>query len=180
MIEDVIEREGGYSNHPSDKGGPTRFGITQAVARADGYTGDMRTFPIERARKIYLESYYEGPGFDRVMAVAPRLAEELVDTGINMGTGRAASFLQRALNALNRQRRDYPDITVDQQIGPKTAGALLAFKQRRKNDAETVLLRLVEGFQATRYVEICEARQANEDFLFGWVMNRIGNTQEQP
>lgn len=178
MIEDVIVREGGYVNDPNDRGGKTRYGVTEAVARANGYRGDMRSLPIETARRIYLESYYEGPGFHRVMALMPRLADELVDTGINMGTGRAAGFLQRALNALNRQGRDYRDIAVDNQIGPATAGALLAFKQRRGKDAETVLLRLVEGFQTTRYVDICEARQANEEFLFGWIFNRVGNVKD--
>ena len=34
LIDELIEREGGYANHPADKGGPTRFGITEAVARA--------------------------------------------------------------------------------------------------------------------------------------------------
>jgi len=29
VIYDLIEREGGFSNHPADKGGPTKYGITQ-------------------------------------------------------------------------------------------------------------------------------------------------------
>ncbi len=39
LIDALIEREGGYVNHPDDKGGPTCFGITEAVARAQGYRG---------------------------------------------------------------------------------------------------------------------------------------------
>ena len=49
LIDDVIGREGGYSNHPADRGGPTRWGITEAVARAHGFAGDMRDFPREDA-----------------------------------------------------------------------------------------------------------------------------------
>ncbi|HGV4401999.1 TPA: glycosyl hydrolase 108 family protein, partial [Klebsiella pneumoniae] len=42
IIEGILGKEGGYVDHPSDKGGPTRWGITQTIARAHGYTGDMR------------------------------------------------------------------------------------------------------------------------------------------
>ncbi|MES2753138.1 MAG: glycosyl hydrolase 108 family protein, partial [Pseudomonadota bacterium] len=28
LIDAVIGREGGYSNHPADRGGPTRWGVT--------------------------------------------------------------------------------------------------------------------------------------------------------
>ena len=45
LIDGLIEREGGYVNHPADKGGPTCFGITEAVARAHGYAGAMRSLP---------------------------------------------------------------------------------------------------------------------------------------
>ena len=41
LIDALIEREGGYVDHPADKGGPTCFGITEAVARAHGYRGAM-------------------------------------------------------------------------------------------------------------------------------------------
>lgn len=178
MIAQVIEREGDYVDHPSDPGGKTRYGITERVARANGYGGDMRALPRELAVRIYLDQYYVGPGFHRVAAHMPALAEELVDTGVNMGTGRAAGFVQRALNALNRQGRDYPDLTIDNQFGPQSVGALLALKQKRGRDAEKVLLRLCECFQGTRYVEICEGKPSSEDFLFGWVLNRIGNVAE--
>jgi lysozyme family protein len=41
LINALIEREGGYVNHPADRGGPTRYGITEAVARAHGYGGPL-------------------------------------------------------------------------------------------------------------------------------------------
>ena len=52
-IDEVIAREGGYGHHPADRGGPTNFGITQAVARANGYAGDMRKLPRTLAETIY-------------------------------------------------------------------------------------------------------------------------------
>ena len=47
LIDALIEREGGYVHHPADKGGATCFGVTEAVARANGYVGDMRFLPRE-------------------------------------------------------------------------------------------------------------------------------------
>ncbi len=52
LIEALIEREGGYSNHPSDRGGPTKYGITEAVARAHGFSGAMRNLPRDEAAAI--------------------------------------------------------------------------------------------------------------------------------
>ena len=45
LINAVIDREGRYVNHPADRGGPTCWGITEAVARAQGYDGSMRDLP---------------------------------------------------------------------------------------------------------------------------------------
>jgi lysozyme family protein len=44
MIDDLIAREGRYSDHPFDRGGPTNWGITEAVARDNGYMGKMRDY----------------------------------------------------------------------------------------------------------------------------------------
>ena len=49
LIDAVIDREGGYVDHPADPGGATRWGITAAVAHADGYTGEMRLLSRPRA-----------------------------------------------------------------------------------------------------------------------------------
>ena len=55
IINATIGVEGGYSNHPSDRGGPTRWGVTQAKAREHGYVGDMRQYPREMAVAVYLK-----------------------------------------------------------------------------------------------------------------------------
>src|SRR5947207_1293201 len=97
LIDETIGREGGYSDHPADRGGPTRYGITQAVARANGYTGDMRDFPRAKAAEICRRLYWHVPGFDRVAPIAPGVAGDLFDTAVNMGAATASAFLQRAL-----------------------------------------------------------------------------------
>jgi lysozyme family protein len=127
LIDELIEREGGYVNHPADKGGPTRYGITEAVARAHGYAGSMAELPREEAEAIYRRLYWLRPRFDEVVERTPAVAVELFDTGANMGPAVAATFLQRALTALNRNGKDYADLVPDGRVGPATLSALMPF-----------------------------------------------------
>jgi lysozyme family protein len=177
LIDDLIEREGGYVNHPADKGGPTRFGITEPVARAHGYAGGMADLPREEAAAIYRRLYWLRPRFDQVADRCPRVAAELFDTGANMGPAVAGTFLQRTLTALNRGGSDYPDLTPDGRVGPATLAALDAFLETRGNQrGETVLLRALEALQGERYLRLAEKRPSNEAFLYGWLANRIGES----
>lgn len=176
LVEALIEREGGYVNNAADRGGATCFGITEAVARAHGYGGAMRDFPRGEAEAIYRRLYWLRPQFDQVATRAPRLAAELFDTGVNMGPAVAATFLQRALTALNRSGKDYPDLIPDGRIGGTTLDALDAFLELRgASGGETVLLRAMEALQGERYLRLAERRPANEAFLYGWLANRIGS-----
>ena len=175
LIDGLIEREGGYANHPADKGGPTCIGITEAVARAHGYSGAMRDLPREEAEAIYKRLYWLRPRFDAVAERSQRLAAELFDTGVNMGPAVAVTFLQRALTALNRNGADYPDLVPDGRIAERTLAALDSFlKLRGRRSGETVLLRALEALQGERYLRLAERRPANEAFLYGWLANRIG------
>lgn len=174
LVDAIIEREGRYVNHQSDRGGPTCWGITQAVAKSQGYEGDMRHFPRSFAAKIYIEIYWRRPSFDKVSLRAAQIAAELFDTGVNMGTATAVGFLQRALNALNRSARDYPDLVVDQHIGPRTLSALDGYLASRGSAGEIILLRAMEALQGERYIALAERRPSQEAFLYGWLANRIG------
>jgi lysozyme family protein len=174
-IDELIEREGGYVDHRADAGGPTCFGITEAVARAHGYAGPMRLLPREEAAVIYKNLYWLRPRLDEVAKRSERVAAELFDTGVNMGPAVAVTFLQRALTALNRGGKDYLDLTPDGRIGRMTLFALDAFLAARgKTSGETVLLRALEALQGERYLRLAERRPANEAFLYGWLANRIG------
>jgi len=174
IIDALIDREGGYVNHPADKGGATCFGITEAVARAHGYAGEMRRLPRAEAVGIYRRLYWLRPRLDEVARRSDPLAAELFDTGVNMGATVAVTFLQRALTALNRNGKDYPDLTPDGRIGAATLGALDEFL-RLRNGGEAVLLRAIQALQGERYLRLAERRPANEAFLYGWLANRIGD-----
>lgn len=173
LIDELIEREGGYVDNPADKGGKTCWGITEAVARKAGYKGDMRELPRGFAEAIYMQDYVIKPGFHRVLDVSWKIGEELVDTGVNMGQALPGPWLQRILNALNQQARTFPDLVVDGQIGPATISALRTVLAKRGAAGEKVIVRALNCLQGARYLEITEARDKNETFFYGWMLNRV-------
>lgn len=131
VIDQIITVEGGYVNDPADSGGETSFGITVAVARANGYDGAMRDMPRSAAFDIYSAKYWDAVRGDDLLELSEAVAEEVVDAGVNMGTCRAGKFLQRALNVLNVGGALYPDLAVDGVIGPRTIRALRAYLVER-------------------------------------------------
>jgi len=173
LIDDVIVKEGGYSNNPNDSGGETNWGITFRVARKYGYLGQMRDMPRKVAEDIYEKRYWHEPGFHDISLIYPDVARELFDTGVNMGTGKAAEFLQVALNALNAQGKHYEDVAEDGDIGPATFRALTAYRARRGSEGERVMLTALNCLQGARYVELSRTRQKDEDFVYGWLKNRV-------
>lgn len=173
IIEGILKAEGGYVNDARDAGGETNWGITVATARANGYAGSMRELPRQTAVEIYKRRYVIAPGFDKIASLSQAIANELVDTGVNMGPAVAAKFLQRVLNSMNNQGKDYADLVVDGQAGAGTRAALQAFLIKRGKLGETVMVAALNALQGERYISLGEARQANEAFMFGWFANRV-------
>lgn len=170
IIDRVIAAEGGYSNNPNDRGGETMYGITKAVALANGYEGPMRDMPIAFARAVYRQSYVTEPGFDKVALLSKPIAAELVDTGVNMGPRKAAEFLQKWLNGFSATP---VDLVVDGKAGAATRDALKSFLDRRGKEGEEILVRCLNASQAMRYLEITEANKPQRTFLYGWVKERV-------
>jgi lysozyme family protein len=165
--------EGGHVNNPDDRGGETNHGITLETARANGFSGQMRDMTAAQAKAIRKAKYFVKPGIYHIAPLSERIATEVYDSGILHGTGTAAIWLQRALNALNRRGKDYADIDVDGGIGPATAAALKAYLKRNGRLAELRLLKALNVLQGAFCVTISEAREANETFLAGWLDNRV-------
>lgn len=172
IIDNVIAAEKGFVDHPNDRGGPTNFGITQAVARANGFHGHMRDLPISFARKIYRDRYIVIPRFDKIIDIDADIGEELVDTGVNMGPSRAAEFLQRWLNGFNNDGSRYADLFVDGRLGPLSFAALKAFLNWRGQEGRRVLYNALNCTQGARYLQITEDDRSQRDFLYGWMRAR--------
>ena len=173
LLNVIVATEGSYVDHPSDLGGPTIWGITERIARGFGYTKPMHVMSREEAKEIYLKQYIQAPGFDKIHAVNTIIGCEVIDTGVNMGVPMTGLFFQRVLNAMNQQGKHYDDVKVDGDCGPRTIAAFKAFLAKRGKDGEVVMLRALNCLQGARYIEISEAREKNEDFTFGWFLNRV-------
>jgi lysozyme family protein len=173
-FKDVVGIEGRYSNDPKDSGGETMYGITLRVARAEGYTGAMDAMPLAIAKSIYRSKYWDLHRLDSVMAIAGgRVAHEMFECAVNLPWGKAGTFLQRALNAMNQEAVMYADIPVDGQVGNLTLESLRSFMRRRGNEGATVLLRALNAQQGMHYLTLAEARQKDERFVYGWFNNRV-------
>lgn len=160
-FEEVISIEGGYVNNPKDPGGETKFGISKRAFP----NIDIKSLTLNEAKSIYWENYWSNDRLNLDMIDDYCIQLELFDTAVNMGVSTAAMMLQEALNLLNRNERNYLDLTVDGWIGETT---LNAFKKSNKDILEKVL----NGLQFMRYVEIVRYNPEQEVFFNGW-MKRV-------
>lgn len=106
----LIGNEGGYSNNPKDPGGETMWGVTARVARAYGYTGQMRDLPRDTAKAIAKKLYWDPLRLDELDA---RVAFQIFDANYN--GGHPVIWMQGAAGA-----------KVDGLIGPQTIAAVQA------------------------------------------------------
>jgi lysozyme family protein len=154
LISKVIEREGGYVNHPSDHGGPTNWGITQGTLAAWRGTPvsaeDVRNLTQAEARKIYRANYFDQLGD----VTDPKVLEFLFDYAVNSGTTRAVMALQKVLG-----------VTPDGAWGPKSKAAL-----RDVNQASLYPFLICERLD--NYLRIIARDHSQVVFAQGWA-NRV-------
>ena len=122
ILDEIIRREGGYVNHPADRGGPTNFGITAQTLGNWRQLGrpataaEVQALTEAEALAIYRQQYITGPGFEAI--THPALLHLLVDAAVHSGPKRAVQWLQTSLG-----------VAADGVIGPKTRAALAAADQ---------------------------------------------------
>lgn len=173
IIDGILAMEGGYSLNPKDKGGATNWGITEATARAHGYTGEMINLTRTEAFSILEEDYWIKPGFEQISTLSYPISFELCDAAVNIGPHYPCVWLQRWLNALNREERSYQDIKTDGKIGPRKLAALKHFLTLRGKQGEEVLVKALNCSQGAYYLDITEKNRQNEEFIFGWMKARV-------
>jgi lysozyme family protein len=109
----TAQHEAGYSNHPSDPGGETMYGITLRVARKWGYLGQMRFLPKSLAEEIFYKEYWLPIRGDDLPFP---LAYQLFDMSVNSGPPQTTKLLQRILG-----------VKDDGDFGPVTLSAAIAW-----------------------------------------------------
>jgi lysozyme family protein len=94
----LLAHEGGYTNHPSDPGGPTNFGITigdyRRYINPKATSADVRDMTVEEAKGIYRRRYWDAQRCDELPAGVDYAT---FDYGVNSGVGRSGKVLRRAL-----------------------------------------------------------------------------------
>ena len=136
--------EGNYSNNPNDPGKATKFGITEVVARAWGYNGDMHDLTIAMAKSIAKTNYW-----DRFQCgqFDPRIGYLIFDAAFN--GGHPIQWLQKAV-----------DVNQDGVVGPATICAVRNIEPWR-------IMARFNAYHAQYYAAL-----DNHTMIDGWV-NRI-------
>lgn len=171
----VLEHEGGYANHPNDKGGATNMGITHITAglykslwSKYNWDGNMKTLPIGLAKEIYKKGFWDKIKGDHLMDIHPLLADHLFDFYVTSG-GWAVKQLQEGLNLLNDRQRDYADTGVDGALGVGTLNSLRAYAKRRGKEGVERLILMLVMMQANFYLNIARKNESQEAFINGWI-----------
>lgn len=168
MIAEIMRREGWptFTDHPADKGGPTKGGITLKSwrRRHPGATvDDLRAVTATHAHAFYWAEYVDAPGFDRVQDES--LRSLLADTAVLHGGPQAVRWVQKAAR-----------VKDDGRLGPITQAAI--------DGAHPLALTLMViadrvrhyGQQVQKDPELKRAREAGfhlqAEFAEGW-NNRV-------
>lgn len=149
--------EGGFSNHPADRGGATNKGITQqtydAHRRAVGLgLRSVKHIEDDEVRRIYHARFWMAGKCD---AMPWPLSLGHFDACVNHGIGNATKLLQRALG-----------VAQDGKHGPMTQAALEA-AQKGALFGEWYAARL------RFYYEIVKKKPSQKTFLLGWIARMV-------
>jgi lysozyme family protein len=172
IIAAVVALEGGFVDHPSDPGGATNWGITETVARQNGYRGRMRDLTKAQASAIYERQYIRAPGFLPLVEIDPAVAQEVIDTGVNMGPARPTRFFRRAVNATCNTSLPITD-SMD-------AVTVKAWADCRANLGPVACVRMLDsldGQQRAEYDRLVRVNPKLRVFYRGWINHRIGNVK---
>lgn len=153
VLPALLRYEGGYSDHPADRGGATNQGVTHATynawrARRGLSPQDVRRMTSAERDAIYRDGYWTPIGGDRL---PPPLDLVAFDSAVIAGPGRAVAWIQNAVGT-----------TPDGHMGPDTLRAIAT-----KNPAD-VAARVLNQ-RATFHRATADKNPSQRVFLRGWL-----------
>ena len=160
LLEELVRHEGGFVNHPSDPGGATKFGITEATLshwRKQSVTeADVKALTVDEAKAIYTQLYYLTP---KINQLSPILQPIIFDMAVNMGTVQAIKIAQRVFSKLGTP------LVCDGVIGEKT---LISAKAACNVQGHTEVIRNIVNARINFYCELVAKQPEKQVFLDGW------------
>ena len=149
----LMEFEGhSFTDYKDDRGGKTKWGITEAVARAHGFEGNMEDLTLGTAMVIAQKSYWDAV---KANELPEPIRYSVFDGAFNSGVAQSVKWLQRAAK-----------VKADGHLGPQTMAAV------HKHDPFILKSRIC----AQRLIFLTELQNFNV-FGRGWV-NRVGKILE--
>ena len=177
MLEDILEKEGEWSNDENDH--PTKWGIIQATADDVGYTGRLEDLSRHEAKQCWAIHSWFTPRYDLIAAHSVLICREVVDTSGPAGRSTSTKHFQRLLNALNDPvdtgYRYGPDLKVDGLLGVKSMVRLSDFLSHRGRDGERLFAVAINCMQLSHFVLTSENKTGKRDFSYGWWDKRVFN-----
>ena len=161
LIAEVLKKEGGFVNHPADKGGATKYGITRATL--SNYLGrkcdidDIESITKNTASDIYEHRYFIDTGINRL---PESLMPLMFDMAVNHGVSKAIKLLQEELIDFNCEVGN-----VDGVIGQRTIAAAKSVMGCSHN---TLFINALVERRLAFYQAIVDAHPSQEVFLKGW------------
>lgn len=160
MIDDLIVREAGYVNHPSDKGGPTKYGITLKTLEDWQHKSctadDVKQLTKAEASEIYKSEYYSHPGINLLPDIIQPVA---FDMAVNMGPIAAIKLMQTVIHKMGMP------ITIDGHIGPMTKKSAIIACNVYGNE----VLRNICEARKEFYRDLVDRDHTQAVFLAGWI-----------
>ena len=158
-VEHVFKREGGFVNHPADRGGPTNFGITKATLAAfrNCPVTDKDVFDLRReeAKDIYFVNYWQKAKLGDLPTWKLKLL--LLDQAVHRGPARAVMALQEVLKIFFD-----PSVTIDGALGPNTIAAAMRADEGK-------LCRKYLQAVMRNYAQIAASDPKQNAFRVGWL-----------
>lgn len=179
------ENEGGYHDgggiNSADRGGETFKGIARNLhptwegwrdvdnlKKRPGFPNTALNDPAisQKVLFFYKKEFWDVNKLDRIHNQA--ICNEMFDTGVNMGVRTAAKFLQQSINVMNRNQKNFKNISEDGIIGDMTLVTINSLPMKDQHH----IFDLMNILQGERYLEIIRKDESQEEFIRGW-LNRI-------